>query len=193
MAKFTDTLTEAHQKFIQNQKLFFTGTAALEADSRINISPKGLDSFSVISEKEVAYMDLIGSGNETSAHTLQNSRITIMFCSFDKVPNILRIYGKGRAVIPASPDWEGYASHFELAPNTRQIMVIDVESVQTSCGYGVPVYEYKGGRDQFDKWTQHKGEEGMKAYILEKNMKSIDGLETDWARHAAEKGEQITS
>lgn len=182
MAKFTDILSPAHINFIQKQKMFFTGTAALEADSRINISPKGLDTFRVLSEKEVAYLDLIGSGNETSAHTLQNSRITLMFCSFDKVPNILRIYGKGRAILPATADWEAYTQHFNLPPNTRQIISIEISSVQTSCGYGVPVYEYKGGRDQFEKWTAKKGADGMKAYILEKNLESIDGLETDWGR-----------
>lgn len=189
MAKFTDTLTEAHKTFIQKQKLFFTGTAALEADSRINVSPKGFDAFRVISSEEVAYMDLIGSGNETSAHTLQNSRITIMFCSFDKVPNILRIYGKGSVVLPGSADWEKYAPHFELEPNTRQLIVIKVTSVQTSCGFGVPIYEHKGGREQFAKWTEKKGEEGMKQYIEEKNQQSIDGLETDWAKRL--KGEKV--
>lgn len=185
MAKFTDSLTEAHQTFIQKQKMFFTGTAALEADSRINVSPKGFDAFRVISPTEVAYMDLIGSGNETSAHTLQNARITLMFCSFDKVPNILRIYGKGAAVLPGTKDWEKYAPHFSLEPNTRQLIVVQVESVQTSCGFGVPIYEHKGGREQFAKWTEKKGEEGMKQYIEEKNQVSIDGLRTDWAERLA--------
>lgn len=182
MAKFTDTLSTAHKTFIEKQKMFFTGTAALEADSRINVSPKGFDAFRVLSDTQVAYMDFIGSGNETSAHTLQNSRITIMFCSFDKVPNILRIYGKGSIILPNSPEWENYASHFKLEANTRQIVAIEVESVQTSCGFGVPLYEHIGSRDQFAKWTKNKGEEGMKQYIQEKNLTSIDGLETDWAR-----------
>lgn len=181
MAKFTDTLTAAHQSFIEKQKMFFTGTAALEEDSRINISPKGLDSFRVISDSLVGYMDLIGSGNETSAHTLQNSRMTLMFCSFDKVPNILRIYGKGRVVLPGTKEWKIYAPHFTIQSNTRQLIMLEVSSVQTSCGYGVPVFTYVSGRDQFDKWAEHKGPAGMKAYIAEKNLSSIDGLKTDWA------------
>ncbi|MEM6806189.1 MAG: pyridoxamine 5'-phosphate oxidase family protein [Bacteroidota bacterium] len=182
MAKFTEVLSQAHKSFIQKQKMFFTGTAALEADSRINISPKGLDTFAVLSEKEVAYLDLIGSGNETSAHTLQNARITLMFCSFDKVPNILRIYGKGKAILPETREWDTYAKHFIVPPNVRQIISVEIKSVQTSCGYGVPIYEFKGERDQFEKWTAKKGVEGLKAYIAEKNLQSIDGLETDWAR-----------
>ena len=124
-------------------------------------------------------MDLISSGNETSAHTLENGRITFMFCSFEGSPNILRLYGKGSAVLPGSVDWEIYSQHFSIFPSTRQIIVADVDLVQTSCGFGVPLYEYTGERDIHFEWAETKGDEGLHKYVLEKNLKSLDGLPTN--------------
>lgn len=181
MGKFYPQILPAHREFIQKQHLFFVGTAPLDPAGHVNLSPKGLDSFCVLSDQEVAYLDYIGSGNETSAHTRENGRITIMFCAFEGPPNILRLYGKGRAVLPGSQDWDRYARHFELKPNVRQIMVVEVELVGTSCGFGVPLYTYTGERSILFDWAGKKGEAGLQEYILEKNLKSLDGLPTDHA------------
>lgn len=144
----------------------------------MNVSPKGIDSFRVLSPNRVAYMDLIGSGNETSAHLLENGRITFMFCAFDGSPNILRLYGAGRSVLPGASEWEELASHFEIYPSTRQIIVADISRVQTSCGYGVPKYDYVGEREQHFKWAEKKGIPGLADYQRENNSCSIDGLPT---------------
>ncbi|WCT11280.1 hypothetical protein [Mucilaginibacter jinjuensis] len=123
-------------------------------------------------------MDITGSGNETSAHILENGRITIMFCAFDGAPNIMRLFGKGRTVLPEDAEWGELSSLFVLHPSTRQIIVVDVDIVQTSCGFGVPFYEYTGERDQSYKWAENKGEDGLLSYREEKNRVSLDGLPT---------------
>ncbi len=179
MGKLNDYISPAHKEFIEKQHIFFVATAPLSATGRINLSPKGLDCFRVLSENKVAYMDLISSGNETSAHTLENGRITIMFCSFEGSPNILRLYGDGFVVLPDSEDWKIYASHFKIYPSTRQIIVANIDLVQTSCNFGVPLYDYNGERDIHFEWAIKKGEEGLREYVLEKNLKSLDGLPTD--------------
>ena len=178
MGKFNATITAAHQAFIEKQHLFFVATSPLSNSGKINLTPKGLDSFKVLSENKVAYADLIGSGNETSAHLLENGRITFMFCSFDKVPNILRLYGKGFAVLPNSEDWDTYAHHFTIYPSTRQIIVADISLVQTSCGYGVPQYDYLGDRDMHFTWAEKLGAEGLSEYVQKNNTTSLDGLPT---------------
>ncbi|MBC7774135.1 MAG: pyridoxamine 5'-phosphate oxidase family protein [Phycisphaerae bacterium] len=178
MGKFHEYILPAHHEFIKKQHLFFVCTAPLDTNGRINISPKGLDTFRVLTEKKVAYMDFIGSGNETSAHTLENGRITFMFCAFQGPPNILRLYGNGYTVLPGTEQWEEYAPQFSLYPNTRQIIVADIDLVGTSCGYGVPLYEYSGERQIMFEWAEKKGEAGLKAYMQEKNLKSLDGLPT---------------
>src|SRR3546814_12085 len=140
MADFTDTLTDRHIAFIEAQPLFFTATAA--AEGRINLSPKGYaDSFRIISPRRVVWLDLGGSGNETHAHLAADGRITLMFCAFDRSALILRIYGRGRPVLPQDAGWDAIAAHFTLLPGTRQIFDIDIDSVQTSCGWGVPRME----------------------------------------------------
>ena len=179
MGKLHQSITPAHKEFIENQHIFFVATAPLSEEGRVNLSPKGLDCFRVLSESKVAYMDLISSGNETSAHTLENGRITIMFCSYDGPPNILRLYGKGFAVLPGSEYWEMYASHFKIYASTRQIIVANIDLVQTSCGFGVPLFDYKGERDIHFEWAEKKGDAGLRKYVLGKNLKSLDGLPTD--------------
>jgi len=179
MGKFSDSIKPEHEEFIRNQHLFFVATAPLSAEGRINLSPKGLDCFRVLSENKVAYMDLISSGNETSAHTLENGRITFMFCSFDEKPWILRLYGKGYTVLPGSDAWEIYSEHFTVYPSTRQIIVAEIDMIQTSCGFGVPLFEYTGERDIHFEWAEKKGTEGLNQYILDNNLKSLDGLPTD--------------
>ncbi len=182
MGKFYNSIQPAHQAFIERQHIFFVSTAPLSEEGRINLSPKGLDCFRVLSEHQLAYMDLISSGNETSAHTLENGRITLMFCSFEGPPNILRLYGRGRAVLPGTEDWAEYAPHFTIYPSTRQLIVADIDLVQTSCGFGVPLYDYAGERDIHFDWAEKKGPDGLAAYIQEKNLVSLDGLPTDFGR-----------
>ena len=176
MGKFHPSIHQSHQDFIQKQHLFFVSTAPLNPDGHINLSPTGLDCFRVLSENKVGYMDLISSGNETSAHTLENGRITFMFCSFDHNPLILRLYGKGFTVLPSSDDWATYAPHFTLYPSTRQIIVADINLVQTSCGFGVPEFEYKGERSIHFDWAEKKGKSGLAEYVQKNNLISLDGL-----------------
>jgi hypothetical protein len=178
MGKLSDSLLEQHIAFIKKQKMFFTATAPSGAEGHINLSPKGGDDFRVFSDKLVGYMDMTGSGNETSAHLLQNGRITFMFCAFSGPPNILRLYATGRTILPEHGDWEDYAKHFTLHQGTRQIIIAEVYHVQTSCGYGVPFYTYGGEREQMDLWAANKGDEGLEQYRKEKNRISLDGLPT---------------
>jgi hypothetical protein len=179
MGKFSNSISTAHKEFIDDQHIFFVATAPLSGDGRVNLSPKGLDCFRVLGNNRVAYMDLISSGNETSAHTLENGRITFMFCSFSEKPNILRLYGKGFTVLPASDLWHVYSKDFIIYPSTRQIIVADIDLVQTSCGFGVPLFTYTGERDIHFEWAEKKGAEGLAAYIKEKNLKSLDDLPTN--------------
>lgn len=179
MGKFHELIKPAHKTFIKEQHIFFVATAPLSAQGRVNLSPKGLDCFRVLSDHQVAYMDLISSGNETSAHTLENGRITFMFCSFDATPNILRLYGKGFTVLPGTALWENYAAHFTIYPSTRQIIVADIDLVQTSCGFGVPMYEYTGERDIHFEWAEKKGADGLYEYMQQNNLKSLEGLPTN--------------
>ena len=178
MGKFHEAIQPAHRAFIEKQHIFFVSTAPLSETGRINLSPKGLDCFRVFSENQVGYMDLISSGNETSAHTLENGRITIMFCSFEGAPNILRLYGKGRTVLPGSDEWEEWAPHFRIYPSTRQLIMADIDLVQTSCGFGVPLFEYRGERDIHFEWAEKKGSEGLQQYMRDNNLRSLDGLPT---------------
>ncbi len=178
MAKFFDSIQDTHRAFIEKQKMFFTSSAPLSAEGHVNLSPKGIDSFRVLSPNRIAYMDIIGSGNETSAHLMENGRITIMFCAFDGAPNILRLYGKGYTVLPDDDEWQQLAPNFKLQLATRQLIVADIHKVQTSCGFSVPYYEYKGERDQAQKWAEHKGPDGLESYKREKNRLSMDGLPT---------------
>jgi hypothetical protein len=178
MGKFSNSIQDSHKTFIEKQKMFFTGSAPLSADGHINLSPKGLDSFRVLSPNRVAYMDIVGSGNETSAHLLENGRITFMFCAFDGPPNILRLYGTGRTVLPQNSEWNELAPHFQMRLATRQIIVADIHKVQTSCGFSVPLYNYTGERDHADNWAEAKGEKGLINYMQEKNRISLDGLPT---------------
>jgi hypothetical protein len=178
MGKFFDNINDSHRAFIEKQKLFFTATSPLSADGHVNLSPKGIDSFRVLSDTKVAYMDIIGSGNETSAHILENGRLTIMFCAFEGPPNILRLYGQGYTVLPEDEEWQYLVPHFELQLATRQIIVSEVHKVQTSCGFSVPYYDYKGERDHAQKWAEKKGADGLQSYKAEKNRISMDGLPT---------------
>jgi Pyridoxamine 5'-phosphate oxidase len=178
MSKVFDCITEELQDFIAAQQLFFVGSAPLSPTGHVNLSPKGLDCFRILSPHQVAYLDLTGSGNETSAHLQENGRITLMFCAFQEPPSILRLYGRGQTILPSSPDWNSLYSLFSPIPGTRQIIVADIERVQTSCGFAVPLYEYQGQRQTLVNWASKKGEQGVKEYQQQKNLVSIDGLST---------------
>lgn len=177
MAKQFDKLNPNLTEFIQAQKMFFVGTAA--ESGKVNISPKGMDTFRVIDEKRVIWLNLTGSGNETAAHLLRNNRITIMFCAFEGKPLILRLYGTAKIYHEQDEEWKKHIDDFSNVPGARQLIEIDLELVQTSCGFGVPLMEYQGARTQLMAWAEHKGKEGIKAYQLEKNKLSIDGFITD--------------
>ena len=178
MGKFFDHIQDQHKKFIAKQKMFFVASAPLDANGHVNLSPKGLDCFRVLSDTRVVYMDIVGSGNETSAHLLENGRITFMFCAFEGPPLILRLYGKGYTVLPDDAEWPEVAKDFDLLLATRQIIVADIDMVQTSCGFSVPLYEHTGERDHAFKWAENKGADGLEKYKEEKNRISLDGLPT---------------
>lgn len=176
MAKFYEQITPELVAFIEQQKLFFTASAPQEG--RVNVSPKGMDTFRCFEPNLVGYLDVTGSGNETAAHVTENGRLTLMFCSFVGAPLILRLYGQGRVIRPRDPDWQSWLDRFEALPGTRQIMLLSVESVQTSCGFGVPLFDYQGDRTQLVEWAERKGPDGLQAYWQAKNQTSIDRLPT---------------
>jgi hypothetical protein len=173
MADFFDALTDEHVAMIARQPVFFVATAAEGA--RINLSPKGYDCFRVLSPGRVAYLDVGGSGNETNAHLLADGRITLMFCNFQQPALILRIYGRGEPVVPWDRGWEELAAHFTLLPGTRQIFDIAVESVQTSCGWGVPVMTLERERATLLKYHA-KADPVEWAGKYRTRRTSIDGL-----------------
>ena len=173
MAEFTSTLTEAHCAFIERQSVFFVATAAEGA--RINLSPKGYDSFCILGPDRVAYLDLGGSGNETQAHLSADGRITIMFCAFDSPPLILRIYGRGKAILPQDHGFEELSRGFPPLPGIRQVFDIAVDSVQTSCGWGVPRMKLEDERETLAKYHAQLDPQDRLAKIA-KRTKSIDGL-----------------
>ncbi len=181
MAKVYDRISDELQTFIRQQPLFFVATAPLSAAGHVNLSPKGLDSFRILSPNRVAYLDLTGSGNETSAHLLENGRITLMFCAFQEPPLILRLYGQGRVVLPPDADWQTLYSLFPSIPGARQIIVADINRVQTSCGFGVPLYELQDQRSRLVDWAAKRGETGLQDYRQQKNSVSLDGLPTPLA------------
>jgi hypothetical protein len=181
MGKIAPEITDELQGFIARQPVFFVATAPLSPDGHVNLSPKGLDTFVVLSPTRVAYLDLTGSGNETSAHLLENGRITFMFCSFSGPPRILRLYGRGHTVLPGDASWSALRARFRDYPGVRQIIVATIDRVQTSCGFGVPLMQHQGPRDTLLRWADSKGPSGLTSYRAEKNSSSIDGLPTPLA------------
>jgi hypothetical protein len=178
MGRTHSSITPDLKGFIERQPLYFVATAPLDRAGHVNLSPKGLDSFRVLSPERVAYLDLTGSGNETSAHLHENGRITFMFCSFSGAPQILRLYGRGRVVLHGSKEWDELRQLFPEFPGVRQIVVAEIGRIQTSCGFGVPLMEFTGERETLAQWAEKKGEEGLEKYRREKNAQSIDGLPT---------------
>ncbi len=176
MAKVRPEIDTELAEWIAEQPLFFTASAPLNADGHVNLSPRGLNTFRVLGPREVAYLDLTGSGNETAAHLAENGRLTIMFCAFAGRPRILRLYGKGSVVHPGDPDWLRLRPHFPDLPGVRQIIRLPVERIQTSCGFGVPLLELVGQRQELPAWAERKGPEGIAEYQQQRNSMSIDGL-----------------
>ncbi|MDP3549152.1 MAG: pyridoxamine 5'-phosphate oxidase family protein [Novosphingobium sp.] len=173
MSEFADRILPEHQEMISRQAVFFVATAA--AAGRINLSPKGYDSFRVLGPNRVAYLDLGGSGNETHAHLLADGRITVMMTNFQQPALILRLYGHGKPVLPADPEWEELAAHFVLLPGTRQIFDIAVDSVQTSCGWGVPIMNMEQERKTLVKYHAQADPAAWKTKVAGR-VRSIDGL-----------------
>ena len=169
-------LSEDHIRFIQAQRMFFVGTAT--PDSRVNLSPKGMDSFRVLDSRRVAWLNLTGSGNETAAHVQHCPRMTMMFCAFEGPPLILRIYGQATAIHRGEAAWQELFPLFEPLPGARQIFDTAVDLVQTSCGMAVPRYAYQGDREELSEWAFKAGEEGVRSYWDRKNQTSIDGIPT---------------
>lgn len=176
MAKFYPHLTTELREFIQQQHLFFVASAPNQG--RVNLSPKGMDSLRCLNDSEIAYLDLTGSGNETAAHVLENGRITIMVCSFTEKPLILRIYGQGKPIRPRDAKWEELYPLFPSIAGVRQIMQVAIDSVQTSCGFAVPFFEFQGERQVLAEWAEKKGESGIRDYWEKNNQQSIDGIPT---------------
>ena len=179
MAKQFAQIEPAHRDFISRQHVFFTASAVRHG--RVNLSPKGLDSLRMLGPNQIAYLDLTGSGNETAAHLLADGRLTIMICAFQGAPLILRLYGRGRTLQRGSVEYqdllaEAFGGAEPLA--ARQIVVLDIDLVQTSCGFGVPVFDYQGERPSLTRWAESKGKEGLDAYRREENARSMDGLPT---------------
>jgi hypothetical protein len=176
MGQRLDKLTPELQRFIEAQPLFFVATAPLSSEGHVNLSPKGLDSLRVFGPRQVAYVDLTGSGNETSAHITQNGRLTIMLCAFTGKPRILRLYCRGRVVTRSSAEWAELSPRFPEHVGMRQIIVGDIEMVLTSCGYAVPEMSLVAERDLLRQWSETRGDEGLADYRRTHNRESIDGI-----------------
>ncbi|MEL6320038.1 MAG: pyridoxamine 5'-phosphate oxidase family protein [Cyanobacteria bacterium J06626_14] len=176
MGKRYAEIPDKLQQFIEAQKIFFVGTAT--ADSRINISPKGMDSLRVLSANRVVWLNVTGSGNETAAHVQENPRMTLMFAAFEGDPMILRLYGAGKVIHQTEPEWAELFPLFPPLPGARQIFDVAIDLVQTSCGMGVPFLDYAGEREQLNQWAINKGKDGIEAYWQAKNQVSLDGKPT---------------
>ncbi|ULC58531.1 pyridoxamine 5'-phosphate oxidase family protein [Flaviramulus sp. BrNp1-15] len=177
MSKQLPQITAELQEFIEAQKIFFVGTAA--QDGRVNVSPKGHDTLRVLGSNKLVWLNLTGSGNETAAHLLKNHRMTIMFCAFEGKPLILRLYGHAKIYHERDAEFQKHISLFEENVGSRQIIELDVDLVQTSCGYSIPFMDFKEERGQLNAWSIKQGKEKINSYWEEKNTKSIDGFETN--------------
>jgi hypothetical protein len=176
MGQRFNELSVRHIQFIAEQKIFFVGTATSE--SRVNVSPKGMDSFRILSPSRVAWLNVTGSGNETSAHVQHDPRMTILFCAFEGDPIILRLYGSATVIHKTDPAWTDLLAQFNPLPGARQIFDVAIDLVQTSCGMGVPYFDYQGEREALTDWAIQKGEAGLKQYWAAKNQLSLDRIPT---------------
>lgn len=176
MAQRYPQITDRIRRFIEAQHMFFVATAA--RTGRVNVSPKGLDTLRILDADRVAWLNLTGSGNETAAHILDLPRMTLMFCAFQGNPWIVRLFGTPTMVQPGEDGWDELAGLFPPQRGSRQVYVLDIDLVLTSCGFGVPLYDFEGQRDVLDSWAAKKGDDGLLTYQREKNAESLDGLPT---------------
>mgnify|MGYP001057410730 CR=1 FL=1 len=176
MGKAYQEIDASIARFIQRQKLFFVATAPLAGDGLVNCSPKGLDSLRILDSKTLVYADVGGSGVETVAHIRENGRIVLMFCALEGPPKIFRFYGTGTAIEPGDPAFEALAAPFDTLPTVRNLVRIDVALIRDACGYGVPLYEYRGERDSLSNWVSAKTDEELAQYRKDNNRQSLDGL-----------------
>jgi len=176
MGKVFDGIDEKLAAWIAAQHMFFVATAPRADAGHVNLSPKGLDSFAILGPRQVAYLDLVGSGAETIAHLRENARITFMFCAFEGLPRIVRLHGRGEVIEPGDPEFGALLARFPGYSSTRSIIRAELSRIADSCGYGVPLYQYKGERSQIGEWAERKGPEGLRTYQLERNRESLDGL-----------------
>jgi hypothetical protein len=176
MGEKLNHITPELKEFIKNQKMFFVGTAAEEG--RVNVSPKGIDTFRVLGDNKIIWLNLTGSGNETAAHVLKNDRMTILFCAFEGKPLILRLYGNAKIYHNRDQEFEKYLNLFPMTAGSRQIIEMNVDLVQTSCGFAVPFMDFIKERTTLNTWAEKQGNDNIKKYWEEKNTQSIDGFET---------------
>ena len=177
MGKVHEGIDERLRSWIEAQPLFFVATAPLSPNGHVNLSPRGLrETFAVLDEHTVAWLDVTGSGSETIAHLRENGRIVVMFCAFEGAPNVVRLNGRGRAVVPADPEWEPLARRFPDKKSARAVIVVEVTRVSDSCGFGVPLMHYEGDRDLLDVWADRRTEEQIAEYHRTRNATSVDGL-----------------
>lgn len=177
MGKVHQRIEGRLRAFVEAQQIFFVATAPLSPDEHVNLSPKGVGgTFAVLDENRVAYLDITASGAETVAHLRQNGRITLMFCAFTGPPNIVRLHGRGRVVSLYDPEFDDLLQHFSETRGARAVIVVDVQRISDSCGFGVPLFDYAGERDMLPEYVDRKGVDGRAAYRRKKNRHSIDGL-----------------
>lgn len=176
MGKIFDSIDDSLKTWIQAQPMWFVATAPLSAEGHINVSPRGLDSFSVLDEHRVGWVDYTGSGVETIAHLRENGRVCVMFMSTDSKPRIVRLHGTGSVWMPGEPEFEEVASQHPENPSTRAVITVQVSRISDACGWGVPLMEQSGDRELIRTWAEKKGPDGLDTYRVEKNSQSIDGL-----------------
>jgi hypothetical protein len=183
MGKLYEEIDADLQAFIEAQRMFFVATAPIDAIGHVNLSPKGLDTFRVLTPRIVAYLDYVGSGAETIAHLKENGRIVIMFCAFQGPPKIIRVHGRGEILQPQDLEYQRLRPLFPAVPSGRAIITVSIQRISDSCGFGVPLYEYERQRSQLADWADRKGQDGLLAYQAERNACSIDGLRAvEWAQ-----------
>lgn len=176
MGKLYESITPELSAWIAQQHMFFVASAPLTGDGHVNASPKGLDCLRIVGPRQVAYLDVTGSGAETIAHVRENGRIVLMFCAFSGPPKIVRLHGAGTVVTKTSLDWTNWCSKFPTQAAPRSVIVVDLTRITVSCGYGVPRMDFKEDRDAMARWAATKGVTALPSYRLEKNTRSIDGL-----------------
>jgi hypothetical protein len=176
MGKVYEQIDDRLTAWIAEQPMFFVATAPLSADAHVNLSPRGHDTLSVLGSHRIGWVDYTGSGVETIAHLQENGRICVMFCSFTDRPRVVRLHGRGRVAYPGDPDFDDLVAKHPAHPSTRAVIVVDVDRISDSCGFGVPVMTLVGERDLLARSAEKRGPEGLAAYREERNAVSIDGL-----------------